>query len=235
MSRASTGKASVGEKRKSVDEPARNSQMEGICPWAIVKGPIAATYLQYHDTEWGRPVRDDPTLFEFLTLEGAQAGLSWTTILRKRENYRDAFYNYDLQRVASMTESDVARLLLPECGIVKHRGKIEATINNAARALEVQREFGSLSSFIWSHVPDGQPIVNAFRTMAEIPTATDESRALSNSLKQRGFKFVGETTMYALMQAVGLVDDHLVSCPCRAGAHSGGGGRESGGAGGKEA
>lgn len=167
-------------------------------------------YRRYHDTEWGVPVHDDRTQFEFLILEGAQAGLSWSTILNKREGYRAAYDNFDPARVAAYDERKVAQLLANP-GIVRNRLKIAASITNAQHFLEVQQEFGSFDSYIWDFV-GGQPIVNRFRDLSEIPATSPESDTLSRDLKRRGFKFVGSTIIYAHMQAVGMVNDHLVSC-----------------------
>ncbi len=177
------------------------------CPWCG-DDPL---YVAYHDTEWGVPLRDDARLFEFLILEGAQAGLSWITILRKRENYRRAFAGFDAQRVARFGAADVARLMA-DAGIVRNRLKIAGAIANARAFLAVQEEFGSFADYQWRFV-DGRPIRNAWRSLAEIPAATPVSDALSKDLKRRGFKFVGSTICYAHMQAVGLVNDHLVDCP----------------------
>ncbi|MGE5465930.1 MAG: DNA-3-methyladenine glycosylase I [Ignavibacteria bacterium] len=176
------------------------------CPWCG-DDPL---YVAYHDTEWGVPVHDDARLFEFLILEGAQAGLSWHTILKKRENYRRAFAGFDAQRVARFGAADVARLL-GDAGIVRNRLKIEAAIANAKAFLAVQEQFGSFDAYQWRFV-DGRPIQNAWRTMSEVPASTPVSDALSKDLKQRGFKFVGTTICYAHMQAVGLVNDHLTDC-----------------------
>ena len=165
-------------------------------------------YVDYHDTEWGFPVTEDVRLFEKLSLEGFQAGLSWLTILRKRENFRSAFAGFDIRRVAGFGETDVARLL-DDGGIVRHRGKIEATINNARRTLELIDEFRSLASYVWSYAPD-RP-----EPPADLPSITPESTAMSNDLKKRGWKFVGPTTVYAFMQAMGLVNDHLTGCAIR--------------------
>ncbi len=176
------------------------------CAWA--KGALDVVY---HDTEWGVPVRgDDARLFEMLTLEGAQAGLSWSTILKKREGYRRAFYGFDPRRVAAMGEKDVVRLL-GDAGIVRHRGKIESTIGNAAAVLRVVESEESFSSYIWAFV-DGVPIVNARETADEVPSETALSKAISKDLKMRGFRFVGPTTVYAFMQACGMVNDHVVGC-----------------------
>jgi DNA-3-methyladenine glycosylase I len=174
------------------------------CAWV----PEAdALYVAYHDDEWGVPVRDDRALFELLNLEGAQAGLSWSTILRKREGYRAAFAGWDIGAIARFGERDVERLL-GDAGIVRHRGKIEAVISNAQATLELEQP---LSELLWSFV-GGEPKVNAWRTVAEIPASTPESTAMSKELKRRGFRFTGPTTCYALMQAAGLVDDHTVDC-----------------------
>lgn len=164
----------------------------------------------YHDLEWGVPVHDDARLFESLTLEGAQAGLSWATILRKREGYRNAFHRFDSERVAAMGAEDVDRLLLnPD--IVRHRGKIESTLGNARCVLELQGAVGSLDAYFWDFV-DGLPVQNAWARMSDIPSSTSLSQTISKDLKQRGFRFVGPTTVYAFMQAVGMVNDHLVNC-----------------------
>jgi DNA-3-methyladenine glycosylase I len=164
----------------------------------------------HHDEEWGVPSHDDQHLFELLTLEGAQAGLSWSTILRKREGYRLAFADFDPVAVARFGPSDVERLLA-DPGIVRNRLKIESTIANAPRVLEVQREHGSFAAYLWEFV-GGAPIVGGWRSMAELPAETDLSRALSKDLKRRGFRFVGPTVCYAFMQSVGLVNDHTVDC-----------------------
>jgi len=166
--------------------------------------------VAYHDDEWGVPTHDDAALFELLTLEGAQAGLSWRTILDKRAGYRRAFAGFDPAKVARFTEHDVARLL-GDAGIVRHRGKIESTIDNARRVLEVQDELGSFDAYVWSFV-DGSPIVGRWEQLGELPASTAESAAMSRDLKRRGFRFVGPTTVYAFMQATGLVDDHVVTC-----------------------
>ena len=166
--------------------------------------------VAHHDDEWGRPSHDDRHLFEMLTLEGAQAGLSWSTILRKREGYRRAFAGFDPARVARFGAKDVERLLA-DPGIVRNRLKVESTVNNATRVLEVQEELGSLDAYLWAFV-DGRPIVNDFRTLAELPSETDLSKAISKDLKRRGFRFIGPTVIYAFMQTVGMVDDHTVDC-----------------------
>ena len=176
------------------------------CPWATAD-PL---YLAYHDDEWGAPVHDDRTLFEFLVLEGAQAGLSWITILRKRDAYRRAFAGFDPAAVAAFDQEKIAALLA-DPGIVRNRLKIRAAVDNARAFLAVQGEFGRFDAYVWPFV-GGQPRVNHWTTLAEVPAETAESRALSADLKRRGFRFVGPTIMYAYMQAVGLVNDHLVSC-----------------------
>jgi DNA-3-methyladenine glycosylase I len=175
------------------------------CPWPRLPLDVA-----YHDAEWGVPVHDDRTLFEFLTLEGAQAGLSWSTVLAKRANYRRLFAAFDPAVVARFTDADVARLLL-DAGIVRHRQKVAGTVTNARAFRAVQEAFGSFDAYVWRFV-GGAPRVNAWREPREVPTRTAESDALSKDLKQRGFTFVGSTIMYAYMQAVGMVDDHLVRC-----------------------
>jgi DNA-3-methyladenine glycosylase I len=167
-------------------------------------------YVSYHDEEWGVPVKDDRRLFEFLVLEGAQAGLSWLTILRKRDAYRKAFGGFDPEKVSRYGARDVKRLLGNE-GIVRNRMKIESAIKNARAFLEVQEEHGSFSAYQWRFV-DGRPIVNRYRSMKEIPARTTVSDALSKDLKSRGFSFVGSTIIYAHMQAVGMVNDHVIDC-----------------------
>jgi len=166
--------------------------------------------LAYHDEEWGRPSHDDRHLFELLTLEGAQAGLSWSTILRKRDGYRRSFAGFDPDAVARYTPRDVERLLR-DPGIVRNRLKVESTVANAARVLDVQHEVGSFDAYLWAFV-DGTPIVGRWRALSELPAETELSRALSRDLKNRGFRFVGPTVCYAFMQAVGLVNDHTVDC-----------------------
>ena len=178
------------------------------CWWGVGGGEA---YLRYHDDEWGRPVTDDRRLFEMLTLEGFQAGLSWSTILHKRDAFRAAFAGFDIQRVAAFGEGDTARLLA-DAGIVRHRGKIAATIGNARRALEVAAEFGSLAAFLWPHAVTDAPAPLA---ASDIPAETPGARLLSRDLKRRGFSFVGPTIVYSLMQAVGLVDDHAAGCTAR--------------------
>jgi DNA-3-methyladenine glycosylase I len=173
------------------------------CEWVPEADPA---YLAYHDEEWGVPSRDDRHLFEMLTLEGAQAGLSWSTILRKRDGYRQAFAGFDPAKVARFSDEDVERLLA-DPGIVRNRLKVESTVNNARRVLELD----SLSDYLWSFV-DGEPLMNRWRKLGEIPAETAESKAMSKDLKKRGFRFVGPTICYAFMQACGLVNDHTVEC-----------------------
>jgi DNA-3-methyladenine glycosylase I len=175
------------------------------CPW-----PTGELYIAYHDTEWGVPVHDDRKLFEYVILEGAQAGLSWRTVLNKRENYRAALDEFDANKIARYDERKVAELLANP-GIIRNRLKIAATIANARAFLKVQDEFGSFDAYIWRFV-DGKPKINRPRTMKDVPARTKESDAMSKDLLQRGFKFVGTTICYAHMQATGMVNDHLVSC-----------------------
>lgn len=170
-------------------------------------------YINYHDEEWGKPVYDDATIFEFLVLESFQAGLSWITILKKREHFRDAFDQFDYKKIAYYSEEKVDALM-QNAGIVRNRLKILATINNAQRFLEVQKEFGTFSAYIWSFV-GGKPLVNSFKSIKEVPATTEISDALSKDLKKRGFKFLGSTVVYAHMQATGMVNDHIVDCICR--------------------
>ena len=179
--------------------------MKQRCSW-----PSTELDISYHDAEWGVPVHDDPTLFEFLTLEGAQAGLSWSTILKKRDNYRRAFADFDATRVARYSQAKIERLML-DPGIVRNRLKIESTVSNARAFLETQKEFGSFDAYVWRFV-DGRPKQGVRRGMGDIPASTPESDALSKDLKKRGFRFVGTTICYAFMQAVGMVNDHIVTC-----------------------
>ena len=175
------------------------------CPWAQ-----GERYIAYHDTEWGVPQHDDRVLFEFVLLEGAQAGLSWSTILNKRQNYRRAFSGFEPRKIARYDARKVASLLADE-GIVRNRLKIGAAIQNARSFLAIQKEFGSFDAYIWQFT-GGRPIRNAWRSMKELPARTAESDAMSKDLRQRGFTFVGSTICYAFMQAVGMVNDHLVDC-----------------------
>jgi DNA-3-methyladenine glycosylase I len=180
------------------------------CPWVDLSKP---DYIQYHDTEWGVPLHDDRRLFEFLTLEAAQAGLSWYTVLRKRENYRLAFDHFDPEKVAEYDERKIQALLLNP-GIIRNKAKIAAAINNARRFLEVQAQFGSFDAYIWKFV-DGRPIVNELARLGSYPTTSRQSDAISKDLRQRGFSFVGSTICYAHMQATGMVNDHTIACARR--------------------
>jgi len=177
------------------------------CPWVDLSKP---DYIEYHDKEWGVPVYDDRLIFEFISLEGAQAGLSWYTVLKKRENYRIAFENFEPERIAKFNQARIEKLLLNP-GIIRNRLKIESTVNNARRFLEVQKSFGSFSRYIWSFVGD-QPKINTLRNLSDYPTTSPESDALSNDLKKRGFKFMGSTICYSHMQATGMVNDHSIDC-----------------------
>ena len=178
------------------------------CEWA---GPDPI-YIDYHDNEWGKPLHDDNKLFEMLILEGMQAGLAWITVLKKRENFRTAFDGFDPHKVALYDDAKVEELLANK-GIIRHRGKINAAIGNAKAFLEIQKEYGSFDRFLWAYV-NGAPIINPPESMADIPASTPLSDRISKDLKARGFKFVGSTIVYAFMQAVGMVDDHMIWCPC---------------------
>ncbi len=177
------------------------------CPWAYGSSPF---YIRYHDAEWGVPVHDDRVQFEFLTLESAQAGLSWSTILNKREGYRKAFAGFDPEKVAKFTPARI-EALLKDPSIVRNRLKVNAAVNNARLFLDVQKEFGTFSKYIWSFV-GGKPKINRWARLSQLPASSKESDALSADLKKRGFKFVGTTIIYAHMQATGLVNDHLETC-----------------------
>ena len=177
------------------------------CPWLDLGKP---DYIAYHDAEWGVPIHDDRTLFEFLTLESAQAGLSWYTVLRKRQNYRKAFAQFDPEKVARFTDAKIEKLL-QNPGIIRNRLKVYAAVNNARRFLEVQSEFGSFDAYSWRFV-EGTPIVNELHTLDDYPATSPESDAMSKDLKKRGFKFIGSTIIYAHMQACGMVNDHVLDC-----------------------
>lgn len=177
------------------------------CAWTGTN----ACMIAYHDDEWGVPVHDDRRLFEKITLEGAQAGLSWSTILNKRDGYRAAFAAFDPAKVARFTDARVARLMA-DPSIVRNRMKIESTVTNAAAVLRVQREEGSLDAYMWGWV-DGVPVVNRWKRLADVPAQNPLSKAISVDMKRRGFRFVGPTTIYSMMQAVGMVNDHIVNCP----------------------
>jgi len=187
------------------DEGVRVPTRMKRCSW-----PTNDLAIKYHDEEWGTPLHDDQRLFEFLILEGAQAGLSWDTILRKRENYRRAFDGFDVNKVARYTDKKLLKLLLDE-GIIRNRLKIASAVSNAKAFLKVQKEFGSFDKYIWEFV-GGKPIVNNLKGHGDVPAKTEISDAISKDLKKRGFNFVGSTIMYAFMQATGIVNDHLVSC-----------------------
>ncbi|HEX8806957.1 MAG TPA: DNA-3-methyladenine glycosylase I [Candidatus Aquilonibacter sp.] len=182
--------------------------MSNRCSWATTPLSIA-----YHDKEWGKPVHNDRTFFEFITLEGAQAGLSWETILNKREHYRKVFYNFDPTKVARMTPTRIEKLLI-DPGIVRNRAKVESTVSNAKAFLKIQKEFGSFDKYVWRFV-GGKPIANTFKRLGDLPAESEESRTLSKDLIKRGFRFVGPTIVYAFMQATGLVNDHIAGCPER--------------------
>lgn len=176
------------------------------CPWCLKFDQ----YIEYHDKEWGVPVHDDKTHFEFLILEGAQAGLSWSTVLKKRAGYRKAFANFDVQKVSRFTPVKIEKIL-QDPGIIRNKLKVNAAVNNAKRFIEVQKEFGSFDAYIWSFVKN-KTIVNKWKNDSEVPSTSNESDALSKDLIKRGFKFVGSTVIYAHLQACGLVNDHLTSC-----------------------
>lgn len=176
------------------------------CPWCG-DDPL---YVKYHDEEWGVPSRDDRHLFEMIVLEGQQAGLSWITVLKKREAYRQAFFNFDVKKVAKMTDADL-QALLGNAGLIRHIGKLTAARDNAIATLAVQKEFGSLADYLWAFV-DGKPVTNAFRSYREAPAATALSDRISKDMKRRGFRFIGTTTTYAFLQSVGMVNDHEVGC-----------------------
>lgn len=182
------------------------SSTEGTCPWAVQPGPMKA----YHDTEWGVPVNDDRKMFEFLVLESAQAGLSWMTILKKRDNYRKAFCDFDPVKTASFSDKDVGRLL-QDPGIIRNRRKIEAAVNNAGVFLDIAMKHGSFCSFIWRYT-DGMPVINSFTRVEDVPAETKLSRRISTDLKNMGFRFFGPVICYSHMQATGMVNDHMVFC-----------------------
>ena len=180
--------------------------MQNRCFW-VHEDPL---YIEYHDEEWGKPVYDDETLFEFLLLESFQAGLSWITILKKRENFRKAFDNFNYKKIANYKQDKFDELIV-NAGIIRNKLKIKSAITNAQLFMVIQNEFGSFSKYIWSYV-DGKPILNSFKTRAEVPATTDLSDTISKDLKKRGFKFVGSTVIYAYMQAIGMVNDHTTDC-----------------------
>ena len=182
--------------------------MQNRCFW-VHEDPL---YIEYHDEEWGKPVYDDETLFEFLLLESFQAGLSWITILKKRENFRKAFDDFNYKKIANYKQDKFDELIV-NAGIIRNKLKIKSAITNAQLFMVIQNEFGSFSKYIWSYV-DGKPILNSFKTRAEVPATTDLSDTISKDLKKRGFKFVGSTIVYAFMQATGMVNDHTTDCFC---------------------
>lgn len=184
--------------------------INGRCGWCGTD----ELYVKYHDEEWGKLVTDDKILFEFLVLESAQAGLSWITVLRKREGYRNAFHNFDIEKVVKMTDADIEHLMQFD-GIVKNRLKITSTITNAKLFIKIQEEFGSFYNYILSFFPDKKPIINNLKLLSEAPVSSAESDAISKDMKKRGFKFFGSTICYAFLQAVGFVNDHLEDCFCR--------------------
>lgn len=185
-----------------------NQEDNSRCGWCM-SDPI---YIAYHDEEWGKEVTDDQTMFEFFVLESAQAGLSWITILKRRDGYRNAFADFNAEKVSCMTEQDVERLM-HDSGIIRNRLKIKATITNAQRFLEIQKQFGSFCNYLKSFLPEGKLIVNHWETLSEIPVSTPLSDAISKDMKKRGFKFFGTTICYAYLQAIGYVNDHLEKCP----------------------
>ncbi len=183
------------------------SESKCRCPWLDLTKP---DYVKYHDEEWGVPVKDDQTMFEFLTLESAQAGLSWYTVLKKRDNYRNAFANFDVQKVAQFTPEYI-ETLMQDSGLIRNRLKLNAAVNNAQRFIEIQQEFGSFCEYIWGFV-EQKPIISRIKTLEDYPATTEISDKLSKDLKKRGFKFVGPTIVYAHMQACGMVNDHSEDC-----------------------
>lgn len=187
---------------------ARGVKLVKRCGW-VNEDPL---YIQYHDKEWGVPVYNDQTLFEFIVLEGAQAGLSWYTVLKKRENYRNALDGFHVDKIAEYTSEKIEELLQNE-GLIRHRGKLESVITNAKAFKKIQNEYGSFCEYLWGFV-DGKPIVNNWKSLSEVPANTTLSDEISKDLKKRGFKFVGTTIMYAYLQATGIVNDHLESCFC---------------------
>ena len=177
------------------------------CGWCVSE-PI---YIKYHDEEWGREVKTDKKMFEFLTLESAQAGLSWITILRRRKNYAKAFANFDVKKVAAFTDKDIERLMQDE-GIIRNRLKIKAAVSNAKEFIKIQKEFGSFCAYLKTFLPDGKPVINNFKSLSQIPPRSPLSDAISADMKKRGFKFFGTVICYAHLQAVGYVNDHLTTC-----------------------
>jgi len=192
------------------DSKLKTKELQTRCSWAT-SDPL---YIKYHDEEWGKPVYDDKILFEFLLLEGAQAGLSWITILKRRENYSKAFANFEVEKVAAFDDQDVERLL-NDPGIIRNKLKVNGAITNAKLFIEIQKEFGSFSKYMWGFIPDGKPIENNVEWISDVPSRTELSDAISKDMKKRGFKFFGTTICYAFMQATGMVNDHLSNCCAR--------------------
>ncbi len=186
--------------------------VENRCTW-LGKNPDPL-YITYHDEEWGRPLHDDNKLFELMCLEGAQAGLSWVTVLKKRERYREVFAGFNIDVLSGWDEQRTVDRLITDAGIVRHRGKIRCIIKNAKVVSDIQKEYGSLDKFLWSFVPDGKPMINSPVSLSDLPSKTPESEAMSAAFKSKGVKFFGPTIAYAFMQAAGLVNDHLISCSC---------------------
>lgn len=196
--------------RHSIEKEKMKNRETIRCGWCGTD-PL---YQKYHDSEWGKTVKDDKTLFEFLVLESAQAGLSWITILRKRENYDRLFAGFDVKKVSQFTQKDMERVLL-DPGIVRNRLKVQSTVNNAKIFLGIQEEYGSFYNYLYSFMPQQKPIINHFKSLKDVPTATPESDAIAKDLKKRGVKFFGTTICYAFMQAVGMVNDHVEDCSFR--------------------
>lgn len=188
-----------------------NEASTGTCSWALGSDEMR----RYHDEEWGVPSRDDRYLFELITLEGAQAGLSWSTILKRRDGYRTAFANFDVAKVARFTDARIEKLMQDE-GVIRHRAKLLSVRTNAKAFIAVQREFGSFADYLWGWV-DGEPVINHPKTMAQVPATTDLATAISKDLKKRGFSFVGPTIIQAYLQATGVINDHVVTCPAKRG------------------
>jgi len=191
-----------------MDSAGANMDTKTRCDWANPNSPI---YIDYHDKEWGVPLHDDRLWFEFISLEGAQAGLSWITILKKRDNYREAFDHFNPEKVARYDDKKIAELL-QNSGIVRNKLKINSTVTNAQAFLKIQEEFGSFDTYMWNFMPDNKPLVNSFKSLKELPAKTPLSDTICKDLKKRGFKFVGSTIVYAHMQATGMVNDHTIDC-----------------------
>jgi DNA-3-methyladenine glycosylase I len=194
-------------RKRKLEPPSEDDKLER-CGWVANQ---CALYKAYHDDEWGVPVHDDVRLFEMLCLEGMQAGLSWLTVLKKRASFRERFHNFDIDKVAAMSDEDLEQCL-GDASIIRHRKKIFGVRTNALAVLQIQREFGSLNAFIWSYVPDGKPIMNKFADESNLPSKTALSDRLAHDLKGRGMSFIGSTIVYAFLQAVGVVNDHTINC-----------------------